>query len=227
MAVCPVDCFYAPRKASSCTTRTCASAAATASTLVRSVRRSFRRRARSACAANGQVHVLRRRTGEGQLSRGAPQVRREPSRPGKLPACAEMCSTKALLGGDGDVIADIYRQRVLKRGRGSEVWGWGTWRARATAEARSPAAQELSHAVLLVCACDDRRTRARRVRRAAVWRWCRRPASTRASRIPRPGTARSSAGSRPSGSVQSRRARRAERVRPHSIEDEAHVPQLS
>jgi len=37
-----------------------------------------------------------------------------------------MCSTKALLGGDGDVIADIYRQRVLKRGKGSEVWGWGT-----------------------------------------------------------------------------------------------------
>ena len=29
---------------------------------------------------------------------------------GKLPACAEMCSTKALLGGDGDTIADIYRQ---------------------------------------------------------------------------------------------------------------------
>ena len=45
---------------------------------------------------------------------------------GKLPACAEMCSTKALLGGDGDVIADIYRTRVLKRGRGAEVWGWGT-----------------------------------------------------------------------------------------------------
>jgi formate dehydrogenase iron-sulfur subunit len=45
---------------------------------------------------------------------------------GKLPACAEMCSTKALLGGDGDVIADIYRERVLRRGKGSEVWGWGT-----------------------------------------------------------------------------------------------------
>src|SRR3970282_2005822 len=44
---------------------------------------------------------------------------------GKLPACAEMCSTKALLGGDGDVIADIYRHRVLVRGKGSEVWGWG------------------------------------------------------------------------------------------------------
>jgi formate dehydrogenase iron-sulfur subunit len=37
-----------------------------------------------------------------------------------------MCSTKALLAGDGDVVADIYRQRVLKRGKGSEVWGWGT-----------------------------------------------------------------------------------------------------
>jgi formate dehydrogenase iron-sulfur subunit len=37
-----------------------------------------------------------------------------------------MCSTKALLGGDGDAIADIYRNRVLVRGKGSEVWGWGT-----------------------------------------------------------------------------------------------------
>ena len=45
---------------------------------------------------------------------------------GKLPVCAEMCSTKALLGGDGDVIADIYRDRVLRRGKGAEVWGWAT-----------------------------------------------------------------------------------------------------
>jgi formate dehydrogenase iron-sulfur subunit len=45
---------------------------------------------------------------------------------GKLPACAEMCATKALLGGDADVISDIYRNRVLRRGKGSEVWGWGT-----------------------------------------------------------------------------------------------------
>jgi formate dehydrogenase iron-sulfur subunit len=37
-----------------------------------------------------------------------------------------MCSTKALLGGDGDVIADIYRNRVTTRGKGSDVWGWGT-----------------------------------------------------------------------------------------------------
>jgi len=45
---------------------------------------------------------------------------------GKLPACAEMCSTKALLGGDGDVIADIYRTRVTTRGKAGDVWGWAT-----------------------------------------------------------------------------------------------------
>jgi formate dehydrogenase iron-sulfur subunit len=38
-----------------------------------------------------------------------------------------MCSTKALLGGDGDVIADIYRERVARRGsKGAEAWGWGS-----------------------------------------------------------------------------------------------------
>jgi len=45
---------------------------------------------------------------------------------GKLPLCAEMCSTKALMGGDGDVLADIYRERVTIRGKGAEVWGWST-----------------------------------------------------------------------------------------------------
>jgi len=37
-----------------------------------------------------------------------------------------MCSTKSLLAGDGDVIAQIYRERVLKRGYGSGAWGWKT-----------------------------------------------------------------------------------------------------
>ena len=45
---------------------------------------------------------------------------------GKLPLCAEMCSTKALLGGDGDVISDILRNRVMKRGKGADLFGWGT-----------------------------------------------------------------------------------------------------
>src|SRR5450830_1592807 len=43
---------------------------------------------------------------------------------GKLPACAEMCGTKALLAGDADTVARIYRQRVETRGYGPELWGW-------------------------------------------------------------------------------------------------------
>ena len=45
---------------------------------------------------------------------------------GKLPLCAEMCSTKALLAGDSEMIATIYKERVLKRGYGSGAWGWQT-----------------------------------------------------------------------------------------------------
>ena len=33
---------------------------------------------------------------------------------------------RALLAGDGDVVADIFRTRVVQRGKGAEVWGWGT-----------------------------------------------------------------------------------------------------
>ena len=45
---------------------------------------------------------------------------------GKLPLCAEMCSTKALLAGDGEIIADIYKERAFRRGYGSGAWGWST-----------------------------------------------------------------------------------------------------
>ena len=58
---------------------------------------------------------------------------------GKLPACAEMCSTKALLAGDGDVVADIFRTRVVQRGKGAEVWGWGTAYGKPTTPTSAPA----------------------------------------------------------------------------------------
>jgi formate dehydrogenase iron-sulfur subunit len=37
-----------------------------------------------------------------------------------------MCSTKSLLAGDGEIIAQIYKDRVAKRGYGSGAWGWST-----------------------------------------------------------------------------------------------------
>ena len=64
---------------------------------------------------------------------------------GKLPACAEMCSTKALLAGDADVLSDIYRERVVNRAaRGTPSmppWGWDTayGRPEATEQPAGPA----------------------------------------------------------------------------------------
>src|SRR5262249_36794224 len=49
---------------------------------------------------------------------------------GKLPACAEMCSTKALLGGAGDWVPGADRIRVPRRAGGGPTsgggvrWGW-------------------------------------------------------------------------------------------------------
>jgi len=42
---------------------------------------------------------------------------------GKLPLCAEMCSTKALLAGDANDVSDIYRERVMARGSNKGAWG--------------------------------------------------------------------------------------------------------
>ena len=119
---------------------------------------------------------------------------------GKLPACAEMCSTKALLGGDGDVIADIYRQRVLKRGKGSEVWGWGTAYGKpGQQKPRGRAAEELSHDAAHAgrgrrCASSHSGSPGAASSRRS---WCSTSrASTRASPTPRRGTAPTSAASR-------------------------------
>ena len=43
---------------------------------------------------------------------------------GKLPICAEMCSTKALIAGDASDVSDIYRERIVWRGSAAGAWGW-------------------------------------------------------------------------------------------------------
>ncbi|CAH0525966.1 formate dehydrogenase FDH3 subunit beta [Vibrio hippocampi] len=44
---------------------------------------------------------------------------------GKLPMCAELCSTKSLLAGDAEKISDIFRQRVVERGAKGAGWSDG------------------------------------------------------------------------------------------------------
>ncbi|SHI03977.1 formate dehydrogenase FDH3 subunit beta [Ferrimonas marina] len=41
---------------------------------------------------------------------------------GKLPFCAEVCATKALLSGDSEVISGIFRERVAVRGAKDAGW---------------------------------------------------------------------------------------------------------
>ena len=43
---------------------------------------------------------------------------------GKVPLCAAMCATKALMAGDASVVADVFRERVAARGSGAAAWGW-------------------------------------------------------------------------------------------------------
>ncbi|WP_373000667.1 formate dehydrogenase FDH3 subunit beta [Sulfurimonas sp.] len=45
---------------------------------------------------------------------------------GKVPVCASMCSTKALLVGESSEVSDIFRKRVMSSGHGvqSAPYGW-------------------------------------------------------------------------------------------------------
>ncbi|MFK5882014.1 MAG: formate dehydrogenase FDH3 subunit beta [Sulfurospirillum sp.] len=47
---------------------------------------------------------------------------------GKVPMCAAVCSTNALIVGDAVEVADIYRKRVMSRGKGvvGVPYGWST-----------------------------------------------------------------------------------------------------
>lgn len=70
------------------------------------------------------MHLLRR--GPEPAHSEAEQVKYGTNRlaEGKLPLCAEMCATKALIAGDGNVLSDIYRKRLIKRGGRPQTWGW-------------------------------------------------------------------------------------------------------
>ncbi|WP_299803008.1 formate dehydrogenase FDH3 subunit beta [uncultured Shewanella sp.] len=43
---------------------------------------------------------------------------------GKLPMCAELCATKALLAGDAEVVSNIFRERSAARGAPGAIWGY-------------------------------------------------------------------------------------------------------
>ena len=45
---------------------------------------------------------------------------------GKLPMCASVCSTKALVAGDAEEVANVVRARSAARGAAAGSWGWGT-----------------------------------------------------------------------------------------------------
>ena len=46
---------------------------------------------------------------------------------GKLPLCAEMCATKALLAGDGDVVSGMSTASASSPAvSAAGAWGWGT-----------------------------------------------------------------------------------------------------
>ena len=45
---------------------------------------------------------------------------------GKLPMCATICATKALVAGDAKDVDGVMQQRVAQRGSSEPPWGWST-----------------------------------------------------------------------------------------------------
>ncbi len=75
---------------------------------------------------DGQVHLLRGWPGSRSHAGRIHQVWREPPRRGQAADLRGNVLDKALLAGDGAIIAEIYKERVMKRGYGSGAWGWKT-----------------------------------------------------------------------------------------------------
>ena len=76
---------------------------------------------------DGQVHLLRRRP-RGQRQRGRErEVRPQPAGRGQAADLRrDVLDQGAARRRRRPGVADIFRTRVLHRGKGSEVWGWGT-----------------------------------------------------------------------------------------------------
>ena len=147
-----------PKKVLYCITRTLVSAVATASLPARSVRHNSRMAplplviaARWTNAPSVPV-ALRKMDRRLSLKYGRNRISE-----GKLPACAEMCSTKALLAGDAPVISDIFRDRALRRGKaGDAAWGWTT--AYGKPEAAAPTSEEAKNEKSHFLACRSIRS---------------------------------------------------------------------
>ncbi len=54
------------------------------------------------------------------------EVRRQSACAGQAAALRRDVFDEVLLAGDGEIIAQIYKERVTRRGYGSGAWGWQT-----------------------------------------------------------------------------------------------------
>ncbi len=125
-SVCPVDCFLQTSDGLVLHSKELCIGCGYCFFACPSARRSTPRPPTFRRAGDGQVHLLRRRPRQREHAETFALYGRNRWPKGSCRLCAEMCSTKALLAGDGEMIATIYRERVLRRGYGSNAWGWST-----------------------------------------------------------------------------------------------------